>query len=105
MTAPRDRRAALASPTQTALNGIDFVEVRNAETTLRVHFIAQRPAAGDLSSVITGATITGGERIRTVAATLAGWGTDTDHRPWVDVSVAAPGDFSIYTPQRTPPTA
>ena len=98
MNAPRDRRALLAA--QTALNGIDFVEILNpAETQLRVHFLRPVPSAAALAAAITGVTIDGGETIRAVAVTpwtAASWSTISGN-PALDLVVAAPGDFSTYT--------
>src|SRR6266702_7850374 len=93
-----DRRAKLAA--QTALNGIDFVEVLNAaETQLRVHFLNPSPNAATLASKVTEATITGGDAIPSGAVfplTPASWGTSLGY-PTLDLLVAAPGDFSTYT--------
>jgi hypothetical protein len=99
MSTERDRRAALAR--QEALNGIDFVEVRDdAERLLRVHFMRPRPDNAALAAALTAATITGGEIIATVVVepwTAASWSVDGDGRPMLDLVVAAPGDFSTYT--------
>ena len=95
----RDRRARLHQ--LGTLNGIDFIEVANAaQTVLRVHFLEVIPDGSALSSAITGATITGGETIPTVAVTSPStwrWGTTPAGRPVVEISVAAAGDFSMYT--------
>ncbi|HXT30462.1 MAG TPA: baseplate J/gp47 family protein [Vicinamibacterales bacterium] len=97
MSSPRDRRAKLA--TQTALNGIDFVEVLDAaQTHLRVHFLNQAPGAATLAAAVTHATITGGDTVATVDVlplTAASWDTRAG-RPTLDLFVAAPGDFSTY---------
>jgi hypothetical protein len=93
-----DRRAALAR--QSALNGIDYIEVLDdAETRLRVHFLVPRPDANALRQAIVAATITGGDSIPSVAtAPLAAssWLT-VGGLPALDIAVAAPGDFSTYT--------
>lgn len=95
MAPSRDRRAKLLG--QTALNGIDFIEVSNdAQTQLRVHFIHTAPNQAVLAASVTRATITGGETIPIVPVTAATWGT-VDGRPTLDLTVAAPGDFSTYT--------
>src|SRR5262249_17968425 len=93
-----DRRAALAN--QSALNGIDFVEILDdSETRLRVHFLAQAPDQTALAAAVTGATITGGQTIPEVAVspiTAASWGAAGGY-PTLDLVVDAPGDFSTYT--------
>lgn len=97
MTPNRDRRAALAG--QTDRNGIDFVEIRDrAETRLRVHFLVAAPDQHALRAAITGATITGGATIPSVPVrwNLTQWG-EAAGRPWVELAVDAPGDFSTYT--------
>jgi hypothetical protein len=98
----RDRRALLRA--QTALNGIDFVEIADDEqTTLRVHFLN---AAPDVAGTVTAATITGGETVPAVPVlpfTAADWSTDDDGRPLLTLRVAAPGDFSEYLLSLTSP--
>ncbi len=98
-TAPRDRRAQLEAVG--TLNGIDFVEIANdAETRLRVQFLTATPDATSLAAAITGATISGGQSIPTVEVQPAGswvWAMASNGRPVVDLTVAAPGDFSTYT--------
>jgi len=92
---PRDRRAQLGA--QARLNGIDFVEVANAaETLLRVHFINAQPAAAALSASFRSARIDGGDTIPVVAVTGAAWSTQAGY-PLLELTVAAPGDFSTYT--------
>ncbi len=99
MINPRDRRGALAA--QNVLNGIDYVEIiGDAETQVRVHFLNKLPAKGSLSGAVVAATISGGETIPIVAVlpfATTDWGTDAGGRPWLDLHVAAPGDFSTYT--------
>src|ERR1035438_9174837 len=93
----KDRRAELLKP-GSLFNGIDFVEIANAEQTeVRVHFINSVSLQGKGS---TPPTIEGGEAIRTVAVTQfndkTDWSLDGDH--WVlRLRVAASGDFSNYT--------
>lgn len=102
MTEPRDRRAKLLDPAQTVLNGIDFVEIVNTEQTrLRIHFLV--PVMGAIGpavvDTIAKATITGGDTIPSVDVhpiTTADWSYDSNHRPMLDLSVDAPGDFSQY---------
>jgi hypothetical protein len=95
---PKDRRAKLlASSPPPALNGIDFVEVvGDDQTALRVHFLNTVALKGTLTS--PPATITGGERIPTVAVRPiqdAAWSADDAHI-MLDLTVDAPGDFSVY---------
>lgn len=84
-----DRRSLLAR--STTLNGIDFVEVDAAQTTLTVHFVNAVAIGGDVAPAITG-----GETIPVVAVTGQIWGADGAGRPQLTLTVAAPGDFSIY---------
>src|SRR6266853_2799914 len=92
----KDRRAALLA--STSFNGIDFVEVANDEQTLlRVHFLNAVSLIGTLSPKVT---IDGGETIRTVAVDAIDDGTDWSfdgNHVVLDLTVAAPGDFSNYT--------
>ncbi len=95
-SAPKDRLAVLEQ--STTLNGIDFVEIASADQkTLRVHFVNAVALAG----TVTGASITGGETIPTVAVNpinnATDWSTDAAGRPLLRLTVAAPGDFSFYT--------
>src|SRR5438445_6022172 len=92
---PKDRRAQLLLP-KASLNGIDFVEVANdQQTILRVHFLNAVPLKGTVSGV----TITGGERLRTVAVVPiqddTDWCMDDAHLV-LRLSVLSPGDFSNY---------
>jgi hypothetical protein len=97
MALARDRRAKLAA--QTAVNGIDFVEVVNPEQTrLLVHFANTSPNGSVLSAGLEAVTITGGDTIPEVAVHPArSWGTNAAGRPTLELAVAAPGDFSTYT--------
>ena len=94
---PKNRLQALLDPSNTTLNGIDFVAVASPDQrTLRVHFLNANPMAGHPTT----ATITGGETIptvRTPSITAADWTTDAEGRPLLTITVAAPGDFSFYT--------
>lgn len=77
------------------LNGVDFVEVDAAQTTLRVHFL--NPVAIDTRP--TKVTIFGGESVPVVevpAIGAASW-SQLNGRPLLSFTVAAPGDFSVYT--------
>ena len=95
--AVKDRLADLLLPSNTTLNGIDFVEiVTDDETTLRVHFFNTVAVTG----TITGATITGGSAIPTVEPAPiapADFSLDDEGRPLLTLRVPAPGDFSFYT--------
>ena len=89
-----DRRArVIQSPDY---NGIDFVEVADySQLVLRVHFLN----AVELAPLTSEPTITGGERIPTVAVKPiqpGDWGFDEGHLV-LRLTVAAPGDFSTYT--------
>ena len=56
----RDRLGALLDPSNTTLNGIDFVEIASADQTkLRVHFLTTVALAG----TITATRVDGGETI------------------------------------------
>jgi hypothetical protein len=95
MVDTRDRRAELMK--QTVMNGIDFVEILDdSETRLRVHFLGKLPDAATLAGSITEVTITGGASIPEVPVVDKAWGTDAAGLPYVDIAVAAPGDFSLY---------
>jgi uncharacterized phage protein gp47/JayE len=92
---PRDRRAQVLS---SSLNGIDFVEVASDDqTALRVHFLNAVPLKSKLGTPPV--TITGGERVRTVAVKPiqdGDWSGDDSHLI-LSLTVASPGDFSLYT--------
>jgi baseplate J-like protein len=93
----RDRISALLDPSNTTLNGIDFVEIAPADQTrLRVHFLTTVALRGTVTDV----GIDGGETIPTVALAPiddAAWSTDADGRPVLALTAAAAGDFSTYT--------
>ncbi|HEX3437630.1 MAG TPA: baseplate J/gp47 family protein [Pseudacidobacterium sp.] len=97
---PKDRLIKLLDPQNTALNGIDFVEiVTDDQTTLRVHFLNTVEFAGSPPESVT-VTITGGEAIKIVNVLPISpddWLKDVDGRPLLTLHVAAPGDFSFYT--------
>jgi len=97
----KDRLSKLLDPSNTTLNGIDFVEIADpSQTTLRVHFLNGVPIAGSPPQT-TRPTISGGETIPTVAVLpvdpATDWSQDADGRPLLTLHVAAPGDFSWYT--------
>jgi hypothetical protein len=82
-------------------NGIDYVEVASADQTqLHVHFLNTAKVEGTLAAT-NPVTICGGETINSVPVLPftepAAWSADADGRPVLSISVAAPGDFSIYT--------
>src|ERR1700683_4622819 len=95
----RDRRQLLLEP-GAELNGIDFVEVALTQTVLYVHFINAVTVEGTLAGNPP-VTITGGEVITAVAVgpidDATDWSTDSQGRPVLELTVAAPGDFSTYT--------
>lgn len=86
-------RRAEAIRNQSAINGIDFLEVGQSEQTLFVHFL------NDLAAVPPGEiVIEGGERITDIAVTGTTIVNDNEGRKRVlIVTVNAPGDYSIYT--------
>ena len=97
--APRDRRELLLAP-GASLNGIDYVDVAPDQTRLAVHFLNAVPVQGTLTGPVT---ITGGEVVTSVpvgpvddSAGSADWSADSEGRPVLAVTVAAPGDFSAY---------
>ena len=86
---------------QSALNGIDFVEVSADQLTIGVHFLLDAPDASALSAAIQGATIRGGEAIDAVPVLpiqAADW-SSLAGKPVLTLHVEAPGDFSTYTLQ------
>jgi hypothetical protein len=97
--ANKDRREKLLDPSNTTLNGIDFVEIAGADQRLlRVHFLNTVALQGTLTAA---PTITGGESVPTVAVLpvndATDWSADAEGRPVLALSVPAPGDFSFYT--------
>lgn len=89
------RRAAIID--HPVINGIDFVEVDPAQTTLYVHLI--NPVPADTEGLNTSFSISGGERIKGIAITevypqIESGQTSTRQ---LAVRVDRPGDFSIYT--------
>ncbi len=93
--APRNRVLDLIA--SNAVNGIDYVEVREAEPTrLYVHFFNGVAVA----TPALGATIAGGDRIPDVPVgpiAPADWSQDFDGRPVLRLTVPGRGDFSTYT--------
>ena len=93
---PRNRILELLKPAAT-LNGIDYVEVREAEPLrLYVHFL-NRVAVTEANAV---ATITGGDITPEVPVSplqAADWSADTNGRPVLRLTVPGRGDFSTYT--------
>ena len=96
----KDRLSRLLDPRNTALNGIDFVEIASQDqTVLRVHFLNGVDFAGS-PPIPLSPTIAGGERIpnvRVLTIHASDWSRDSDGRPLLTLRVAAPGDFSFYT--------
>jgi hypothetical protein len=92
----RDRRQLLLGP-EPRLNGIDYVDVAASQTQLYVHFLNQMPVQGTLSGSPS-VTITGGEVITTITVEedSISWSADSEGRPVMAVTVAAPGDFATY---------
>jgi hypothetical protein len=95
MTEPRDRFTELLK--STTLNGIDFVELDAGDpAVLRVHFLN----AVTVATLGIAATITGGDRIPSVAVApinnATDWSVDTDGRPVLTLHLGGQGDFSDY---------
>src|SRR3954451_20537244 len=93
----RDRLGALLDPSNTTLNGIDFVEIASADqTALRVHFLTTVALAG----TVTSAEVDGGETIARVPLApindSTDWSTDAEGRPVLALTAAVAGDFSSY---------
>lgn len=99
---PRNRILALFS--STTLNGVDYVEIREAEPThVYVHFL--NTVAVD--EVGLAATITGGDITPNVAVNPvqpADWSVDLEGRPVLRLTVPGRGDFSTYTLKLAPGT-
>ncbi|HEY6393613.1 MAG TPA: baseplate J/gp47 family protein [Bryobacteraceae bacterium] len=95
-TPSKDRRGAVIA--STTLNGIDFVEIANADQkTLRVHFLNGKV---NPKGKIDRAEITGGEVLSTVAVQPiqdADWSADAAGRPLLTLHAVTPGDFCEYT--------
>jgi hypothetical protein len=91
----RNRILELLKPGAT-LNGIDFVEVREAEPThLYVHFLNGVVVANPQLA----ASITGGDIVPTVPADTiqpADWSADSEGRPILLLRVPSRGDHSSY---------
>lgn len=94
----RDRRQLLLAAGAT-WNGIDYVEVAADQTELYVHFLNAVAVAGTLTGQ-TPVTITGGEVIQSVTVDpieqATAFSADSEGRPILTLSVAAPGDYSTY---------
>jgi hypothetical protein len=89
----RDRRQLLL--VSTWFNGIDYVEVIPGQTRLFVHFLNTVALPGSPA-----VTITGGDLVPSVAVSpvdgTTDWGTDSEGRPVLALTVTAPADFSTY---------
>ena len=92
----RDRRQLLLSA-GARLNGIDYVDVAASQTQLYVHFLNAVAIEGTLSGSAP-VTISGGEAITTITVDedSISWSADSEGRPVMAVTVAAPGDFAAY---------
>lgn len=93
----RNRRQLLLAP-GASFNGIDYVTVAVSQRQLSVHFLNTVPVQGSLSGQQV--TITGGDVITAVAVNpvddATAWSADSEGRPVLALTVAAPGDFSTY---------
>lgn len=86
---------------QSVLNGIDYLEVSEDQTTLRVYFIhnihpSHSPVPGDITSLnyfVGKLVIEGGVRIKNIRVVSA----EIDDDNILKVTVDVPGDFSTYT--------
>jgi hypothetical protein len=94
--APDRRQLLLGSGA--SLNGIDFVDVAASQTQLFVHFLNTVPVRGSLHGQRV--TITGGETVTAITVDpideTTAWSADSEGRPVLALTVAAPGDFSTY---------
>ena len=97
----RNRILELLKPGAT-LNGIDYVEVREAEPTrLYVHFVNRVAVAeAGLATTIKGGDITPEVTVQPLQA--GDWSTDTEGRPVLRLTVPGRGDFSTYTLELQP---
>src|ERR1700710_582934 len=92
LSEPRNRVLAV---TNSAYNGVDFVEV-TSPTTLVVHFLNKV----SLETPTPVATVSGGDSVTSIpvaAIAAADWGTDPQNRPTLTLTTAVTGDFSDYT--------
>ncbi len=93
----RNRRQLLLAP-GASFNGIDYVYVAASQTQLLVHFLNTVPVRGSLYGQQV--TITGGDVITSIGVNpvdeTTAWSADSEGRPVLAVTVAAPGDFSTY---------
>lgn len=87
---------------KSSLNGIDFLEVEEGQTCLRLHLLKEifggeeDPSAANLKiSQMMVAVIDGGERITDIS--VEGLQRDASDRSILNVYVKSPGDFSPYT--------
>ncbi|MDR3415544.1 MAG: hypothetical protein P4L83_05085 [Nevskia sp.] len=75
-----------------ALYGIDYVEVGPAQTTLEVFFLGKAPPGVETANVV----ISGGSPVQVGNIRLYRQ-RDPTLDDWMEVYLAAPGDFSVYT--------
>ena len=95
---PRDRRQLLLAP-GAVLNGIDYIEAGARPARLSVHFLNTVAVRGSLSGSRP-VSITGGEIVTNIPVLpideATAWSADSQGRPVLAVTVAVPGDASIY---------
>jgi hypothetical protein len=85
------RVAAVRAASPAVLNGIDFIEVEDGQTTLRLTFVHDLAVLPGTPLTAANVEIVGGVRISNPRVTHV---SATANR--LDVNVAAPGDFSPY---------
>ena len=94
----RDRRQLLLAP-GALLNGIDYIDVGPSQTRLSAHFLNTVTVKGSLSGSHP-VTITGGEIVTAIVVNpideATAWSADSQGRPVLALTVAAPGDISTY---------
>lgn len=77
---------------RSALLGVDFVEVDDAQTRLEVFFLGRAPQTLTAANV----TIAGGSAVQVVGVRVYRQ-HDLTLDDWMEVQVDRPGDFSVYT--------
>ncbi len=94
----RAHRSAQGHPD---LNGLDYVEVANDQTTLVAYFLGKLPRAwhADARALLSHLRIEGGRRIRAIHITgvKVHLAPEADQDDYLILSVDQPGDFSTYT--------
>lgn len=103
MASAPDRLEQMLAPAQTRVTGIDFVEVQAGQTVLDVYFL--RDPATVLPSLVNNVAAdririyspSGGERMAVARVTQVAWPAPAPGgRRFLRVTVAEPGDFSLY---------